>query len=35
VVTEPAFGRPRQNHAVVRIKRDFSTGGYLGGMVTD
>ncbi len=35
VVTDPAFGVPRQNHAVVRIKRDFSTGGYLGAMATD
>ncbi|MFN0180002.1 MAG: DUF5916 domain-containing protein [Gemmatimonadales bacterium] len=35
VVTEPAFGQPRQNHAVVRVKRDFSTGGYLGAMATD
>jgi hypothetical protein len=35
VVTEPAFGVPRQNHAVIRVKRDFSTGGYLGAMTTD
>ncbi len=35
VVTEPAFGKPRQNHAVVRFKRDFSTGGYLGAIATD
>ena len=35
VVTEPAFGLPRQNHAVFRVKRDFSTGGYLGVMATD
>ena len=35
VVTEPAFGSPRQNHSVVRVKRDFSTGGYLGAMATD
>ncbi len=35
VVTEPAFGVPRQNHSVVRIKRDFSTGGYLGAIATD
>jgi hypothetical protein len=35
VVTDPAFGVPRQNHAVVRVKRDFSTGGYLGAMATD
>ena len=35
VVTDPAFGVPRQNHAVVRVKRDFSTGGYLGVMATD
>ncbi len=35
VVTDPAFGKPRQNHAVVRVKRDFSTGGYLGAMATD
>ena len=35
VVTDPAFGKPRQNHAVVRFKRDFSTGGYLGAMATD
>jgi hypothetical protein len=35
VVTEPAFGLPRQNRAVVRVKRDFSTGGYLGAIATD
>ncbi|MBM4187495.1 MAG: carbohydrate binding family 9 domain-containing protein [Gemmatimonadetes bacterium] len=35
VVTEPAFGVPRQNHAVARVKRDLSTGGYVGAMVTD
>jgi hypothetical protein len=35
VVTEPAFGAPRTNHAVVRLKRDVGGAGYVGAMVTD
>ena len=33
-VTDEAYGRPRQAHTVVRLKRDVGASGYLGGMVT-
>ena len=35
VVTDEAFGEPRQNHAVARLKRDIGGNSYVGAMVTD
>ena len=35
VVTDDAFGEPRENHAVARVKRDVGSSGYVGAMVTD
>jgi hypothetical protein len=35
ILTDEAFGEPRTNFGVLRIKRDLPGNGYLGGMVTD
>lgn len=35
VVTDSAFGAPRENFAVARIKRDVGGSNYLGAMLTD
>ena len=35
VVTDDAFGEPRENHAVARVKRDVGGSSYVGAMVTD
>ena len=35
VVTDDAFGEPRENHAVARVKRDVGSSSYVGAMVTD
>ncbi len=35
VVTDDAFGRPKTNFAVVRVKRDIGTNNFIGALVTD
>jgi hypothetical protein len=35
VVTDDAFGEPRANHAVARVKRDVGSSSYVGAMFTD
>jgi hypothetical protein len=35
VVTDSAFGEPRTNHVVVRVKRDVGGASYVGAMLTD
>ena len=35
VVTDDAFGRPKMNFAVVRVKRDIGTNNFIGALVTD
>ena len=35
VVTNDAFGRPKTNFAVVRVKRDIGTNNFVGALVTD
>jgi hypothetical protein len=35
VVTDSAFGLPRENFGVLRVKRDVAGNGFLGAMVTD
>ena len=35
IVTDRAFGLPRENFAVARVKRDIGASGYVGAMVTD
>ena len=35
VVTDDAFGEPRENHAVARVKRDVGGSSYVGAMATD
>jgi hypothetical protein len=35
VMTDRAFGLPRENFGVLRVKRDMGTSGFLGAMLTD
>ena len=35
IVTNEAYGLPRENFAVARIKRDFGASNYVGAMLTD
>jgi hypothetical protein len=35
LVTDAAYGVPRENFAVARVKRDIGASGYIGAMVTD
>ncbi len=35
VLTDEAFGEPRTNFAVARVKRDLGESGFVGGMITD